>query len=151
MNEKKQVLFLCSGNSARSQMAEGLVNHLPGSRWEARSAGTSPASSIHPLAVEAMAELGIDISGKHPKSVEQLRNETFDVVVTLCDDAAKNCPLWIGPGRVVHLAFPDPAGAQGELDSRLELFRQVRDDIRDKVLTRLQQLDDEDKEDTHDS
>jgi arsenate reductase len=152
MNEKKQVLFLCTSNSARSQMAEALVNHFLAPRWEARSAGTSPASSVHPLAVEAMAELGIDISGKRPKSAEQFRNEPFDAVVTLCDDAAKNCPLWIGPGHVAHLAFPDPAAAQGELDSRLEVFREVRDDIRDKVLGRLRQLDDgQDKEDTHDS
>ena len=152
MRGKKGVLFLCTGNSARSQMAEGLVNHFLAPQWEAHSAGTRPASSVHPLAVEAMGELGIDISNNEPKPADQFRNEGFDVVIALCDDAAKDCPLWIGPGQVVHMAFPDPAAAWGEPEARLEVFHQVRDAIRDKVLGYLQQMDNSpDKEDSHDS
>lgn len=152
MSEEKRVLFLCTGNSARSQMAEALVNHFLGERWQAYSAGTQPATSVHPLAVEAMAELGIDLSRNDPKPADQFRNEPFDVVIILCDDAAKNCPLWIGTGQVVHMAFPDLAEARGEPDYRLEVFRQVRDAIRDKLLAYLQQIDNSlDKEDSDDS
>ncbi len=152
MSEQKRVLFLCTGNSARSQMAEALVNHRLGERWQAYSAGTQPATSVHPLALEAMAELGIDISRNDPKPVKQFRNEPFDVAITLCDDAAKNCPLWIGPGQLVHMAFPDPVQALGDLDDRLEVFRQVRDAIRDKVLGYLQQIENSpDKEGSDDS
>jgi len=152
MRGQRRVLFLCTGNSARSQMAEGLANHFLGDRWEAHSAGTQPAPSVHPLAVEAMGQLGIEISNNQPKSADQFRNERFDLVITLCDDAAKNCPLWIGPGQVVHMAFPDPAEARGEPDDRLELFLKVRDAIRDKLLGYLQRIDNsQDKEDSHDS
>lgn len=152
MRGQRRVLFLCTGNSARSQMAEGLANHFLGDRWEAHSAGTQPAPSVHPLAVEAMGQLGIEISNNQPKSADQFRNERFDLVITLCDDAAKNCPLWIGPGQVVHMAFPDPAEARGESDDRLELFLKVRDAIRDKLLGYLQRIDNsQDKEDSHDS
>jgi arsenate reductase len=133
-------------------MAEGLANHFLGDRWEAHSAGTQPAPCVHPLAVEAMGQLGIEISNNQPKSADQFRNERFDLVITLCDDAAKNCPLWIGPGQVVHMAFPDPAEARGEPDDRLELFLKVRDAIRDKLLGYLQRIDNsQDKEDSHDS
>ncbi len=152
MSRKKRVLFLCTGISARSQMAEGLVNSFLGDRWEAYSAGSQPAASVHPLAVEVMREWGIDISDHEPESVHRFQDDPFDAVITLCDDAARSCPLWVGAGQIVHLAFPDPAGAQGELDARSEVFRQVRDDIRDKVLGHLRQLNDGlDKEDTHDS
>ena len=135
---KRRVLFLCTGNSARSQMAEGLVNHFLGDRWEAFSAGTHPAGYVHPLAVQAMAELGIDISGQRSKSVEEFRGQPFDVVITLCDSAAQECPVWLGPGRAVHMGFPDPAQADGVMADRIDAFRQVRDGIREKVLRYLE-------------
>ncbi len=135
---KRRVLFLCTGNSARSQMAEGLVNHFLGDRWEAFSAGTRPAGYVHPLAVQAMAELGIDISGQRSKSVEEFRGQSFDVVITLCDSAAQECPIWLGPGRAVHMGFPDPAQADGVIVDRMDAFRQVRDGIREKVLRYLE-------------
>ncbi len=134
---KKRVLFLCTGNSARSQMAEGLVNHFLGDRWVAFSAGTKPAGYVHPLAVQAMAELGIDISPQRSKSVEQFREVEFDAIVTVCDNAARNCPLWLGAGRVIHVGFPDPAAASGGEEERLSLFRRVRDEIQTKVIKDL--------------
>jgi arsenate reductase (thioredoxin) len=126
---RKSVLFLCTGNSCRSQMAEGLVNHFLASGWQAYSAGTRPSGYVHPLAIEAMAELGIDISAGQSKSTETFRQAKFDVVVTVCDNAAEDCPLWLGPGRVVHISFPDPAGATGSHEEKMAIFRQVRDDI----------------------
>jgi arsenate reductase len=135
---KKHVLFLCTGNSCRSQMAEGLVNHFLGEQWEARSAGTQPAGYVHPLAVQAMAELGIDISDGRSKSVEEFRDVPFDVVVTVCDNAAESCPVWLGQGRVVHIGFPDPARATGSQAERLAVFRQVRDAIQQQVSAYLE-------------
>jgi arsenate reductase len=131
---KKHVLFLCTGNSCRSQMAEGLVNSFLEETWEARSAGTDPAGYVHPLAVQAMAELGIDISGRRSKPVDEFRGAAFDLVVTVCDDAAEACPMWLGQGRVAHISFPDPARATGTLDERLAAFRRVRDDLRTQIL-----------------
>lgn len=130
---RRQVLFLCTGNSARSQMAEGLVNRFLADSWEAFSAGIRPAEQVHPLAVRAMAELDIDISAQQPKSVETMRAVPFDLVVTVCDNAAKSCPLWLGSGRIVHIGFPDPAAAQGSEEERLQVFRQVRDGLRERV------------------
>jgi arsenate reductase len=134
---KKQVLFLCTGNSCRSQMAQGLVNHFLGEKWVAHSAGTQPTGSVHPLAIEAMLELGINISDYHSKSVDTFRTHHFELVVTVCDDAAENCPLWLGQGRVVHMGFPDPAQATGSQAEQLVVFRQVRDAIRQQVLDYL--------------
>jgi arsenate reductase len=136
---KKRVLFLCTGNSARSQMAEGLVNHLMGDEWEAYSAGTRPAGYVHPLAVRVMAEIGMDISGQRSKGVDEFRQTSFDLVITVCDQAAKNCPAWLGTGRVTHVGFPDPAAAAGGERERLEVFRQVREGIREQVLSFLRQ------------
>jgi len=138
---KREVLFLCTGNSARSQMAEGLANHFLADEWEAYSAGTAPAGYVHPLAVKAMAELGIDISHQRSKSVAEFRDAEFDVVITLCDDAARNCPLWLGSGQVKHIGFPDPAAATGSEDERLEMFRQVRDRIRQEVIDHLAEME----------
>lgn len=136
--QKKRVLFLCTGNSARSQMAEGLVNHFLGDTWEAFSAGTHPAGYVHPLAVRAMAELGIDISAQRSKSTEEFRGVEFDRVITVCDHAAQNCPAWLGRGIVKHIGFPDPAAAGGSEDEQLTFFRQVRDGLREEVLAYLQ-------------
>lgn len=135
---KKSVLFLCTGNSCRSQIAEGLVNHSLGDRWEAFSAGTKPSGYVHSLAIEVMKELGIDISEQRSKSVEEFRDVEFDTVITVCDDAAENCPLWLGPGRVSHMSFPDPADASGSEEERLEVFRRVRDGLRRRALEYLE-------------
>ena len=118
-------------------MAEGLVNHDLGDQWEAYSAGTEPAGYVHPLAVEAMAELGIDISGQRSKPAEQFRDADLDLVVTVCDDAAENCPLWLGQGRRVHKGHRDPATAVGTHEERLAVFRQVRDEIRREMFDLL--------------
>jgi arsenate reductase len=135
---KKRVLFLCTGNSARSQMAEGLVNHFLGAGWEAYSAGTHPVGYVHPLAIQAMLELGINISGHRSKPADEFRNTPFDLVVTVCDDAAENCPLWLGQGRIVHIGLPDPARATGSRAEQLKIFCRVRDAIRQQVLEYLQ-------------
>lgn len=135
--EKKNVLFLCTGNSARSQMAEGLVNHFLGERWKAYSAGTKPTGQVHPLAVEAMTELGIDISHQRSESVDLFRDQEFDAVITVCDDAAKNCPIWLGKGNKKHLGFPDPAAATGSAAERLGVFRRVRDGLRRETFAYL--------------
>ena len=138
---KKHVLFLCTGNSCRSQMAEGLVNHYLGETWEAYSAGTQPAGYVHPLAIQALLELGINISDNRSKSVDEFRDTNFDLVVTVCDDAAENCPVWLGGERVIHIGFPDPARATGTDAEQLRVFRQVRDAIREQVHTYLEESD----------
>jgi len=142
MMGKKRVLFLCTGNSARSQMAEGWVNHFLGDCWEAYSAGTAPTGHVHPLAIQAMAELGIDISRQRSKSVDEFRHTDFDLVITVCDQPAQNCPLWLGPGQVKHMGFPDPAAATGSEAERLEVFRQVRDGLNQEVLRYLEETED---------
>jgi arsenate reductase len=139
--DKNRVLFICTGNSARSQMAEGLVNHFLGDAWQAYSAGTKPSGYVHPLAVRAMTELGIDISGHRSKSVGEFRDAEFDRVITVCDQAAKNRPVWLGKGHVKHAGFPDPAVAEGSEAERLDVFRQVRDDIRKRVFEYLEQAE----------
>ncbi len=138
---KRRVLFLCTGNSARSQMAEALTNHFLGATWEAHSAGTVPAAAVHPLAVRVLAELGLDIRAQRPKPVEVFRGQDFDQVITLCDSAAAQCPFWLGRGRQVHIGFPDPAAATGTEEERVAVFRQVRDAIREEVLGYLGQVD----------
>jgi arsenate reductase len=132
--EKNKVLFLCTGNSCRSQIAEGLVNAILGDTWEAVSAGTEPAGYVHPLAIRVMEDLDIDISGHESKSAEEFRDVDLDLVITVCDGAAENCPLWLGSGRVVHISFPDPARATGTEDERLAIFRRARNDIRRQIL-----------------
>jgi arsenate reductase len=143
---KRKVLFLCTGNSARSQMAEGLVNHFRSDEWEAVSAGTKPSGYVHPLAIRAVAELGIDISGNRSKSADEFRDTDLDLVATVCDGAAKNCPVWLGQGRVVHIGFPDPAAATGSEEEQYAVFKQVRDGIRTRVFEYLDHGVDEDKE-----
>ncbi len=139
MRQKQRVLFLCTGNSCRSQMAEGLVNHFLEDEWEAYSAGTEPAGYVHPLAVQVMSEQEINISDHYSKTVEEFREVEFDQVITVCDDAAENCPVWLGSGRVTHISFPDPAKATGSEAERLAVFRQVRDNIGQRVLNHLAQ------------
>lgn len=143
MNRKRRVLFLCTGNSARSQMAQGLVNHDLGDIWVAFSAGTRPLGYVHPLAVQVMAELGIDISEQYSKSASKFKGADFDLVVTVCDNAAKTCPSWLGSGGKVHLGFPDPASVDGGDAAKKQIFRQVRDAIRDSVVGFVAHWDDE--------
>ncbi len=133
---KKRALILCTGNSCRSQMAEAIINHLAGDQWQAFSAGTQPSGYVHPLALKALEEIGIRHSGDS-KSVDRFRGEEFDVVITVCDDAAENCPVWLGKGKRVHIGFPDPAKAEGSEDEKMEVFRQVRDDIQSRILAYL--------------
>jgi len=113
-------------------MAEGLVNHFLYDTWEAVSAGTETSGYVHPLAVRAMAELGIDISDQRSRSADEFCHADFDLVITVCDQAARSCPVWLGKGRRTHIGFPDPATADGSKAERLEVFRQVRDGIRQK-------------------
>ena len=120
---KRKVLFLCTGNSCRSQMAEAIVNARLGDEWEAVSAGTKPAGYVHPKALAALAEIGIQHEGRS-KRVDEFRDAEFDLVVTVCDSAAEECPVWLGKGKRVHHSFPDPA-----LTDNLDDFRKVRDDI----------------------
>lgn len=131
---KKKVLFLCTGNSCRSQMAEGFVNHDLSKKWKAYSAGTRPSGYVHPMAIEAMAELGIDISHNKSKSTDEFRKKKLDLVITVCDNAAEDCPIWLGDGQVVHISFPDPAEATGTDEEKKEVFRSVRDDIRRRIV-----------------
>lgn len=133
MSDRK-VLVLCSGNSARSQMSEGLINHVLGDTWQAFSAGIRPSGYVHPLAVQVMAEIGIDISHHRSKSVDEFRNASFDVVITVCDRAAQSCPTWLGKGKRVHIGFPDPGVGVDSEEERVQQFRDVRDGIADRVL-----------------
>ncbi len=128
----KKVLILCTGNSCRSQLAEAIVNHDFAGDWEAFSAGTQPAGYVHPLALNALEEIGIHHQGES-KSVERFRNEPFDVVITVCDDANENCPVWLGQGKRVHISFPDPAKVAGTDAEIMAAFRHVRDAIRNQI------------------
>src|SRR5258708_4621947 len=128
----KRILVLCTGNSARSQMAAAFLKSFD-ARLQVYSAGTAPAARINPHAVQVMREVSIDISGGTPTSVKQFVNQSFDYVITVCDDADKNCPNFTGKvGKRVHIGFPDPAAATGSDAEVMAAFRQVRDDIRTK-------------------
>jgi arsenate reductase len=133
----RKVLFLCTGNSCRSQMAEAIVNARLGDSWLAVSAGTAPAGTVHPLAVRALAEIGIEHAGRS-KHVDEFQNVAFDLVVTVCDSAAEECPLWLGRGRRVHLGFPDPAKATGSEEEVMAAFRRVRNDMATQIPALLQ-------------
>jgi arsenate reductase (thioredoxin) len=126
-----RVLFLCTHNSSRSQMAEGLLRARGGNRYDVNSAGTDP-QTVHPLAIQVMREIGIDISeaaGHRAKSMDEFRGQTIDLVVTVCDDAAEACPFFPGARRQIHWSFPDPSAVTGTEDERLAAFRSVRDAI----------------------
>lgn len=129
---KTRVLFLCTHNSARSQMAEGLLHYLAGDRFEAHSAGTE-ATHVRPLAARAMAEVGADISRQESKTLDRYLGEPFDYVVTVCDDANEACPVFHGAKERLHWSFPDPSQANGTEEERLAVFRTVRDEIRSRV------------------
>jgi arsenate reductase len=139
MDERKKVLILCTGNSCRSQMAEGWINHELGDTWLARSAGTDPAVSVHPLAVRAMAEVGIDISDGIPEIVGRYLDQPWDLVITVCDSARETCPVFPGPVEQIHISFPDPADAEGSDNKRMAVFRSVRDAIREQLVGEVEQ------------
>lgn len=141
----KKVLVLCTGNSCRSHLAEALINARLGDRWQASSAGTVPAGYVHPFALQVLSEIGVAHKGRS-KSVDEFREVLFDVVITVCDDAAENCPVWLGPGKGeretvrVHIGFSDPAKATGTDEERLAVFRKVRDAIDKEVVGYLRNL-----------
>ena len=127
--KKERVLILCTGNSARSQMAEGLLRHDAGERFEVFSAGVKP-SGVRPEAVAVMRELGIDLSGLRSKHASEFAGEAFDYVLTVCDNARENCPIFPGGTVSIHHNFVDPAAVSGSEEGRLAVFREVRDEIR---------------------
>jgi len=129
---KRKALFLCTGNSCRSQMAEAIVNNRMEGEWLAYSAGTKPAGYVHPKAIEALAEINIKHEGIS-KHVDDFREVEFDLVVTVCDSAAEEYPVWLGEGIRVHKSYPDPAKAVGSEEEIMDAFRGVRDDILDEI------------------
>lgn len=131
---KRKVLFLCTGNSCRSQMAEAIVNARLGDEWQAVSAGTKPAGFVHPKAVEALREIGIQHEGRS-KRADEFRSADFDLVVTVCDSAAEECPVWLGKGKRAHHSFPDPA-----ITDNMDDFRKVRDDMLIEIPKLLKQV-----------
>jgi arsenate reductase len=134
--DKSRVLFLCTGNSCRSQIAEAIVNAHLGDRWEAFSAGSHPVGYIHPLALKVLSEMGIDHHGRS-KSMDEFQGQSFDVVVTLCDQADDECPVWLGKGRILHRPFPDPANVTGSEAEKLAAFYEVRDGIAKEIAVLL--------------
>ena len=133
---KRKVLFLCTGNSCRSQMAEAIVNARLGDTWQSVSAGTKPAGYIHPKALMALSEIGIQHTGSS-KRVDEFKGVDFDLVVTVCDSAAEECPVWLGKGKRAHHSFPDPAKAEGTEEEVMNVFRAVRDDIEKEMIKLL--------------
>lgn len=129
MGDKKRVLILCTGNSARSQMAEGLLRHDAGERFDVESAGMK-ASFVRPEAIAVMQELGVDISGHRSKNVNEFQSQQFDYVITVCDNAREACPVFFGQAQKLHHDFEDPAAVAGSNEQRLMVFRRVRDELR---------------------
>ena len=131
--KKKKVLFLCTGNSARSQMAEGLLRHLASDRFEVFSAGVKP-TDVNPLSVKVMKEIGIDISKQRSKSIDDLSDQSFDYIVTLCDSARQSCPVFPGNSISIHWDIEDPAQAKGTEKEKINVFRKIRGQIKDHIL-----------------
>ena len=131
-SEKRRVLFLCTGNSCRSQMAEAIVNYKLSDSWQAFSAGTKPTGYVHPLAIAVLEEIGIDSHGRS-KDASHFSGMDFFLVVTVCDSAAEDCPIWLRADPQAHMAFDDPASFDGDEEFVLGKFRQVRDDIAAKI------------------
>lgn len=133
------VLFLCTGNSCRSQMAEAIVNHDCAHDWQAYSAGTLPTGFVHPIALQVLSEIGINHQGRS-KSIQEYYGTPFDQVITVCGDAEANCPVWLGHGRKIHIGFPDPSKFSGTDEEILQQFRGVRDRMRKKIVDYLEYL-----------
>ena len=131
---KKKVLFVCTGNSCRSQIAEGLVKHIAGSNFEVSSAGTNP-SPINPYATEVMNEKGIDISKQRSKSLQEFINDKFDFIITVCDHAKASCPIFPGKYKLIHWNLEDPAAVRGARKEKLAVFRLTRDEIEQRIRT----------------
>ena len=129
MSDKRRVLILCTGNSARSQMAEGLLRHDAGERFDVESAGTKPGI-VRPEAIAVMKELGIDISGHRSKHVDEFDGQKFDYVITVCDNAKESCPVFFGAAKRLHQSFDDPAALNGSEEERRALFRRVLSELR---------------------
>jgi arsenate reductase len=133
---KRRVLFLCTHNSARSQMAEGLLRHVAGDRFEVTSAGTE-ATQVRPLAIRAMGEVGIDISSQTSKTLDPYVTQRFDYVITVCDDANEACPIFPNATHRVHWSLPDPSTARGTDEERLAVYRTVREELRTRITAEL--------------
>jgi arsenate reductase (thioredoxin) len=129
---RERVLFLCTHNSARSQMAEGFLRELAGDRFEVESAGTEQ-TRVNPLAIRAMQEVGVDLGGHRSKTLEQFLDQPWDYVITVCDSANERCPIFSGSARRLHWTFEDPSRATGNDDERLEIFRRIRDEISTRI------------------
>ena len=138
MPDPVRILVLCTANSARSQMAEGWFHELGGARVLVESAGARP-SRVNPMAIEVMAERGVDISGQRSKSLDEFRHQPFDYVITVCDNAAQSCPVFPGPAERIHWSFPDPAAAP-EGNARTDAFRSVRDGLEARIRAFLREL-----------
>jgi arsenate reductase (thioredoxin) len=132
MSERLKILILCTGNSARSQMAEGLLRHMAGDWIDVASAGVAP-THVRPEAIAAMKEIGIDISNHRSKSIDEFISQPFDFVITVCDNANQQCPVFAGASRRVHWSLDDPAAVAGDDETRLEAFRQTRNSLRDRL------------------
>lgn len=130
---KKKILFLCTGNSCRSQMAEGLLRHYGNDRYDVVSAGTKP-SFVHPVAVQIMKEIGIDISKHTSKSAMEFIGQQFDYVITVCDNAKESCPTFPGRYQRIHWSFEDPAACDGDNEQKLDFFRKIRNQIKERVV-----------------
>jgi arsenate reductase len=130
------VLFLCTGNSCRSQIAEAIVNHDCKGNWQAISAGTLPTGSVNPVALQVLKEIGIEHQGRS-KSIQEFYGQVFDHVITVCSDAEANCPIWLGHSKKVHIGFRDPAKFSGSNEEVLQEFREVRDQIRKEIIDYL--------------
>ena len=133
MSEKEMVLVLCTGNSARSQMAEGLLRDIADDRYDVFSAGVAP-SHVRPEAIEVMREVGIDISSNRSKSVDEFTDQEFDYIITVCDNARESCPVFPGHAKRIHWSFDDPAAAEGREEEKLGVFRRVRDEIKKRLV-----------------
>ena len=137
----KTVLFICTGNSARSQLAEALTNHARPGEWQAVSAGVAPSpAGVHPQALAVLRESGVPTSQLRPQHVDEFREAGPDLTVTVCDSAARECPVWLGEGAVVHHPLPDPSLVTGPGDAKRNAFRQTRDRIRHELVDRLDEL-----------
>ncbi len=130
---KPSVLFLCTGNSCRSHMAEGFLRAAAGDRFEAASAGARPTGQVHPLAIQVMQEAGVDISAHTSKHLDQFAGQPFDHVITVCDHAREVCPVFPGAKNQLHWSFDDPAAATGSDEQKLRIFRRVRDEIHHRI------------------
>jgi len=142
-SQSKRVLVICTGNSARSQMAEALLRQEGGERLEIFSAGSAPADRIHPLAVRAMAEIGLDISAQKPKPLSDFLGQPFDYIIAVCSKAAEACPYFPGPAARLHWFYDDPAAAQGTDEEKMAAFRAVRDDLKLRIAEWLSSLSDD--------